>query len=74
MLVAVETVCSNVKKVIKFLLLILFLHRSLSSRLPLTPGGFTQAGVSQRFGRATNFQNACKVSHEPTPRLRQTAR
>ena len=37
-------------------------------------GGFTQAGVTQRFGRATNFQIPTNVSAGIHPRLRETAR
>jgi len=37
-------------------------------------GGFTQAGVSQRFVRAINFQIPTKLSAGIHPRLRETAR
>ena len=37
-------------------------------------GGFTQAGVPQRFGRAINFQIHTKLSAGIHPRLRETAR
>jgi len=37
-------------------------------------GGFAQAGVPQRFGRATNFQIPAKLSAGIHPRLRETAR
>jgi len=37
-------------------------------------GGFTQAGVSQRFGRVRNFQIPTKLSAGIHPRLRETAR
>jgi len=37
-------------------------------------GGFTQAGVPQRFGRATNFQIPTKLSAGIHSRLRETAR
>jgi hypothetical protein len=35
-------------------------------------GGFTQAWVSQRFGRAINFQIPPKLSAGVHPRLRET--
>jgi len=37
-------------------------------------GGFTQAGVPQRFGRAINFQIPTKLSAGIHHRLRETAR
>jgi len=37
-------------------------------------GGFTQAGVPQRFGRAMNFQIPTKLFAGIHPRLRETAR
>jgi hypothetical protein len=46
----------------------------LLSKCRLTPRGFAQAGVSQKFGRAINFQSPTKLSAGIHPRLRETAR
>ena len=50
-----------------------FLHRTLAT-FSQRGGGFTQAGVPQRFGRAINFQIHTKLSAGIHPRLRETAR
>ena len=55
------------------ILLVLFPLRSRPHCLQ-RGGGFAQAGVPQRFGRATNLQIHIKLSAGIHPRLRETAR
>jgi len=41
----------------------------MSPAVAQRPAAWRSGGDSQRLGREANFQNACKASHEPTPRL-----
>jgi len=49
-------------------------QRTVARALPLTPGGFTQAGVSVRLGREQQMMLPALCQTSLHPRLRETAR